>query len=156
MLKVKIASYYLREQFKEDHSRFEFFKLCNPKSQYTLQNYLDDKGYDDIDILVNELELLPEWCFKHMEVSVMKPLHLLQDERYGIDSRRFKELIAQCQIHLPGNDLLRINNTKVLEDACTDALQEELDKGWRIISVCPIAGNRRPDYVLGRIDIGEG
>ena len=49
----------------------------------------------------------------------------------------------------PGPNLLNVNETLLMEDACTDALQENLDDGWRIIAVCP-QPQRRPDYVLGR------
>jgi len=36
------------------------------------------------------------------------------------------------------------------ENCCTDALQTELNNGWRIIAVCVQPNQRRPDYVLGR------
>lgn len=49
----------------------------------------------------------------------------------------------------PGPSLLNVNETLLMEDACTDALQENLDNGWRIIAVCP-QPQRRPDYILGR------
>ena len=49
----------------------------------------------------------------------------------------------------PGPNLLNVNETLLMEDACTNALQENLDNGWRIIAVCP-QPQRRPDYVLGR------
>lgn len=49
----------------------------------------------------------------------------------------------------PGPNLLNVNETLLMEDACTNALQENLENGWRIIAVCP-QPQRRPDYVLGR------
>ena len=42
-----------------------------------------------------------------------------------------------------------VDETLLMEDACTNALQENLDNGWRIIAVCP-QPQRRPDYILGR------
>lgn len=59
------------------------------------------------------------------------------------------------QIHIPNEYLYRINEVKVLDDACTDALQSELDDGWRIICVCPPNSQRRPDYILGRYNQGH-
>ena len=50
---------------------------------------------------------------------------------------------------LSGTHLLQINDLMLLQDACTDELQHTLDKGWRLIAVCP-QEQRRPDYVLGR------
>ena len=55
----------------------------------------------------------------------------------------------KCQQEQPGPNLLNVNETLLMEDACTDELQENLDNGWRIIAVCP-QPQRRPDYVLGR------
>ena len=54
------------------------------------------------------------------------------------------------QIAIPDIGLLRINQVTVVEDYCTDALQELLDQGWRILAVCPPNAARRPDYILGR------
>lgn len=54
------------------------------------------------------------------------------------------------QISIPDLALLSINEVQVLEDACTEELQVMLDKGFRIIAVCPPNSQRRPDYILGR------
>jgi hypothetical protein len=56
----------------------------------------------------------------------------------------------RCEVHMPGQALSTYNETLLLEDACTDALQEELRKGWSIIAACPQPDQRRPDYILGR------
>ena len=56
-----------------------------------------------------------------------------------------------CEVHLPGNLLATYNETLLLEDACTDALQDALNSGWRIVAVCP-QSQRRPDYILGRFN----
>lgn len=59
---------------------------------------------------------------------------------------RHNEMI---QVPIPGLGLLAIRQTCVLEDACTDKLQDKLDEGWSILAVCPQEA-RRPDYILGR------
>jgi len=53
-------------------------------------------------------------------------------------------------VQVPPIGLLTINEVEVLTDACTDALQQHLDDGWRILCVCPPNAQRRPDYVIGR------
>lgn len=53
-------------------------------------------------------------------------------------------------VQVPHVGLLSINEVRVIENACTDSLQTELDKGWRILCVCPPNAARRPDYILGR------
>lgn len=57
---------------------------------------------------------------------------------------------ACVQIHVPDQCLMKINEVQVIEDCCTDRLQDELNDGWRILAVCPPNAKRRPDYVLGR------
>ena len=49
-----------------------------------------------------------------------------------------------------------IKRVKVLENCCTDVLQKYLDKGWRIVAVCPQEEMRRPDYVIGHVENVEG
>jgi len=59
---------------------------------------------------------------------------------------------TKCEVHMPGQALSMYNDMKLLEDSCTDVLQEALNEGWRIIAACPQPDQRRPDYVLGRFD----
>lgn len=59
------------------------------------------------------------------------------------------------QITVPDVGLLRINEVCVVEDACTDILQDYLNEGWRILAVCPPNAARRPDYILGRTKSGS-
>lgn len=58
---------------------------------------------------------------------------------------------AKYHFHLPNISLIQFDAVQVLEDVCTEKLQEALDEGWRIIAVCPPNGVRRPDYVLGAV-----
>lgn len=58
-------------------------------------------------------------------------------------------------VHVPNIGLLMINEVRVIEDSCTDILQDWLNQGWRIIAVCPPNGTRRPDYVLGRTKLDD-
>lgn len=62
------------------------------------------------------------------------------------------EYNGRCEVHMPGNLMLQFNETLLLEDSCTDRLQDALDKGWRIIAACPQPDARRPDYILGRFN----
>jgi hypothetical protein len=58
--------------------------------------------------------------------------------------------VVQIQVAIPNIALLAINEVKLLENSCTDQLQEHLSNGWRILAVCPPECQRRPDYILGR------
>jgi len=57
---------------------------------------------------------------------------------------------AKCEVYTPGMGLMMFNETLLLEDSCSDELQNALNQGWRIIAACPQPDARRPDYVLGR------
>ncbi|ATW57872.1 hypothetical protein CNR33_00026 [Pseudomonas phage tabernarius] len=52
---------------------------------------------------------------------------------------------------LSGFHLHNCNDLKLCQDYCTDALQAELDEGWRILAVTT-QEQRRPDYILGRFN----
>lgn len=58
----------------------------------------------------------------------------------------------KVEVHVPGAALMMVNSTMLMEDSCSDELQDALDKGWRIIAACPQPNSRRPDYILGRYD----
>ena len=86
----------------------------------------------------------------HMLVKLQNRL----DELELRDHQENKALLAMrgaaIQITIPSLGLLAIREVQVLEDACTDHLQRELNEGWHIIAVCPPNNQRRPDYILGR------
>lgn len=69
---------------------------------------------------------------------------------YKTEGKDSDGTIHNINIALPNIGLLSINEVTWLEDACTEALQNELDKGWRILAVCPPNGTRRPTYIIGR------
>lgn len=58
----------------------------------------------------------------------------------------------RVEVHTPGMGLMLFNRVMLLQDACSDALQSEMDNGWRIIAACPQPDQRRPDYIMGRYD----
>ena len=72
------------------------------------------------------------------------------------DIKRFRSMRKHVDagnsfhVHVPNIGLLAINEVQVLDDSCTERLQEKLDKGWRILAICPPLDQRRPDYILGR------
>lgn len=59
---------------------------------------------------------------------------------------------AAVHIHIPDQALLKIDEVCHLDDCCTNELQGYLNKGWRILAVCPPNAQRRPDYILGKRD----
>lgn len=59
---------------------------------------------------------------------------------------------TKVNVHVPGLGMLVLNEVKIQENCCTDQLQRDLNDGWRIIAACPQPDQRRPDYVLGRVN----
>lgn len=55
------------------------------------------------------------------------------------------------QISVANVGLMEIRRVEVLEDCCTDDLQRQLDRGWRLLAVCPPNDARRPSYVVGHM-----
>jgi len=65
---------------------------------------------------------------------------------------RKMELNEKTGGHMSNISLMNIIQTGYLVDCCTEELQDYLNEGWRILAVCPIPSQRRPDYVIGRTD----
>lgn len=61
----------------------------------------------------------------------------------------------RCDVHIPNLGLMNINKLGYATDYCTEQLQNHLDKGWRILAICPQPDQRRPDYILGMSVINE-
>lgn len=57
----------------------------------------------------------------------------------------------KVEVSVPSNNLMGIKMVKVVENACTESMQEELNAGWVILAICPQPDQRRPDYIVGRI-----
>lgn len=56
---------------------------------------------------------------------------------------------AKCNNVIVGAGAFSIKQVELLEDACTNALQDKLNNGWHILAICVQPNQRRPDYILG-------
>jgi len=68
----------------------------------------------------------------------------------NLDLFNNQQFNQKVNVHVGGGLIVTYNDLKLMEDSCTDALQNELNDGWRIIACCVQPNQRRPDYVLGR------
>lgn len=68
----------------------------------------------------------------------------------GLDAFVNQQFNEKVNVHVGGGLIVTYNDLKLMEDSCTDVLQNELNDGWRIIAVCVQPDSRRPDYILGR------
>ena len=83
------------------------------------------------------------------EVDIGKELSAMAEKQvtFTQPSQEFNDVV---NVHISGNQLSTFNDIMLLEDHCTDELATQINKGWRIIAVCPQPDQRRPDYILGR------
>lgn len=58
---------------------------------------------------------------------------------------------SKCGTPVSDAFLYQVDRILLLEDACSDTLQRNLNDGWRIIYVAPQPDQRRPDYILGKV-----
>lgn len=85
-------------------------------------------------------------------ITYFKGMKSMVEQAIHSDMGVMKTLNANAiNVHLPSMDLLMINETLLLEDSCTDKLQDHLNEGWGIVACIPRPGQRRPDYILGRV-----
>lgn len=88
----------------------------------------------------DKLELLLESAIAKFEKIAANPTDTA-DEHHN---HKTESPISNVLLH-------SYNQVAIVEDACTDHLQNSLNDGWRIIAVCP-QPQRRPDYVLARFN----
>lgn len=91
---------------------------------------------------------------KNTEVSSLMSAIIAVEEKLERVSSMKQQLDLsfndKCNVHIAGGLLVTFNQTQLMNDCCTDALQEQLVAGWRIIACCVQPDQRRPDYILGR------
>lgn len=75
------------------------------------------------------------------------------NDRYHEQLTRIAEnaMNNKVNVHASNGSLTEYTRLQLMEDACTDALQIELNDGWRILAVCVQPDQRRPDYILGKL-----
>ena len=154
----------------------EKIEINDKYQKYLIQERKEIEGYSDsfivdINLFIQELPLVKFKVHGTREVEIEAPSDsfildkLIHDNQQALNSmmslfQRTQQRIAelhvpetlnqQCNVHIGGGLLMTVNDLLLLEDSCTDKLQEALNSGWRILSVCVQADGRRPDYVLGR------
>jgi hypothetical protein len=106
----------------------------NCKHQYTISKCVksEQPTMHNLSIMLNQIEEK----FSYID----KQLDLFSNQQFN----------QKVNVHVGGGLIVTYNDLKLMEDSCTDALQSELNNGWRIIAVCVQPNNRRPDYILGR------
>lgn len=151
--------------------------VCSGRLEYGWEAHLatlDDARYAEFRRVVRVRELpeaLPSDCTPEERAKPLKALYLHEMpmtsdvvnawNEIGVNvsvsrvaglasnSRDIHSTIYQISVANVG--LMQVQSVKVLEDCCTDVLQDELSNGWRILAVCPPNDARRPSYVVGHV-----
>lgn len=144
-------------------------KICKDEHLWNAVNEIipigdwkDGQSYFNIGEVILDVTLIGQQLMDlgiEFEVKAMAQNVFVKDVNAQIQdlSRRLKMTeVRLCnsgdivQVHVPNLGLLAINEVEWIDDACTERLQDELDKGWRILAVCPPLMERRPTYIIGR------
>lgn len=96
-----------------------------------------EKGRD----LLMDAEELDVWNKAGIE------MHVSRCKGMASNARELQNTIFQ--VHVANVGLLEIKMVEVLENTCTYELQKWLDRGWKLLAVCPPNDARRPTYIVG-------
>ena len=135
-------------RYDSKRTREQYEKMCDAQGRQIPFKCIDENGLYEFDwgqrkFLITEQELK---FFVPCEVNSIREV-----KHYGVDiGSNTPSINERIHVATPGDTLAKYDQVQVLTDCCTEALQEELSKGWRILAICPQPDQRRPDYVLGK------
>lgn len=148
--------YYKDETKGKSISTYNIYKRTSTKDWVKVEQSGNLVDLDDF-APVCKYPYTIEKCVKNITPSIEGFHGILKkiEEKYeglnsvleNITKRQFNE---RCDVHVGGGLIVTYNELMLKEDCCTDELQQELNRGWRIISACVQPDQRRPDYILGR------
>lgn len=76
---------------------------------------------------------------------------MMQPKTAGVPNKPTYQSDGKTRVAMPEWFIAHIRTVDVLVNCCTDRLQEELNDGWHILAICPQPGQRRPDYIVGKL-----
>ena len=142
--RLESPSYELKGPLKEmspaeyDTFRRAVTSLELPETQDKL-----DSWWSSGDVIVDQEEL--------EIISNVAPVRIRKVKGLGnYIHNRVGEVETTYQVSVPNVGLLAVDTVEVLENCCTHELQHWLNRGWRILAICPPNDARRPDYIVGR------
>jgi hypothetical protein len=127
----------------------EFVELETTK-EYLCDLELFLSLHPGLKIEVRGLPKTPEINYSNVIEQILAIQEKFESALKGFDKQI--EFNQKCDVHISNLGLLNINQVGYATDYCTEALQDILNKGWRLLAVCVQPDGRRPDYVFGRYD----
>ena len=124
------------------------FVMLHSNKEYFADLELFMSKHPDIKISIRGLPPTVDRDYSTIVSEIVRVNDKLQEALKRFDKN--VEFNEKCDVHISNMGILQINEVALLEDGCTDELQEALNKGWRIITAQPQPNQRRADYILGR------
>lgn len=149
MIKITIDYYELKKIAKDSKDNYDLLVEVSKTKISSYEDMIADKGYTTFESLIDNISDLPDFMIAVAKFEVLRPMKLLRENGMKVTPANAAELFSSCQVHLPGNELLKIKTIRADEDMCTDQVQRQLDDGWSILAICP-QPSRRPDYIFGK------
>jgi hypothetical protein len=116
----------------------------------TWQTFIAD--VEDVKDIVGDMPFKIGKVFKSRSnfVGTLERFKAIADKLEAMPFTQEQQVNNKVDVHVPNLGLLLMDEVEVAYDFCTEALQDKIDDGWRILAICPQPDQRRPDYVLGR------
>lgn len=152
---IEINFYHNSEEVLRGFSDDKYQEVRERYPELNLPEKRDDKTYLFMSSIYGDAEDL--WYLAELGLSpIVKRIRGVHLEALP-PVERPKELAEQAKfqivnVSVPNASLFSVTQVTWIEDACTNELQGYLDRGWRILAVCPPNDTRRPTYILGRMD----
>jgi hypothetical protein len=138
---------------KEEQEALAEVSLTEPKFYSdSMPQYLGQLQYGcEIIMSLSKAAQFGEYkVLRYVGKAISQEMDGFQDQLVKMSGKAEPTLNQRLQVVVPSLGVLALNQVRVCVDMCTNALQAELDDGWRIVAVCPQPDQRRPDYILGR------
>jgi hypothetical protein len=130
-----------------------FVQLKSDK-EYICDMDLFFSKHPDIKVKLRGMPKTVEQNYTHVIQEIIAVQEKMENALQKFDKQiQFNEKV---NVHVAGFALMSINQMGFGEDMCTEAVQDILNKGWRILAVC-VMPQRRPDYIFGKYnpDVNE-
>ena len=152
----EVSSYYLYDPLPEHLKSTTYVEIVGRDHMVDLVSFATKCKYPFSIIKSVFTEDTPVNNINYILESVEAKLTTLDKAVQTVTDFNFN---SKCNVHIGGGLIVTFNDLKLIEDCCTDALQKELNDGWRMLAVCVQPDQRRPDYILGRynpnLDVGS-
>ena len=129
------------------------FVMLKPDKEYLVDIDLFLQKHSNIQVKFRGLPKTIEKDYSSVIETIINAQNKLEKALSSFD--KSVEFNEKCEVHIGNLGLLNINQVAYATDQCTESLQDILNKGWRILAVCPQPDQRRPDYILGKYNPGE-